>query len=409
MAFLKRVLSSDYRRALAAEAAGEFLLAARGYALSGEREKVAEMHLLAADKAAGQQARLGELRAAARWAGGEDGRGPLGPEARAVMQRIAAALVDTVHSGGVVGDGDKVVLREAAELWSRAGEPARAGQVLELCGDEHGAAEAYQSAGEVEQLERLLGRDEARRQREQALRQARAEYERLQAMGARREARERLRECARLDEGGASRAALEALEARRLSRGLVSLREAAGGLAIVYAGPAALPFGLGREPSCELPLRDERISRRHAEIVRADDGGLCLRDCGSRNGTRLGGVAIAGELPLTGRGEIGLGDAVVLGFAAAGAPGEPALRLEVVRGADRGQVAVLALAPVAVADGALQLRFDGGTPVLSAAPDRPPAAVALNGHAAGPAIELLRGDRVEGQAGSGARFQLEAV
>jgi hypothetical protein len=70
---------------------------------------------------------------------------------------------------------------------------------------------------------------------------------------------------------------------------------------------------------------------------------------------------------------------------------------------------VLALSPITVAGGALELRFDDGVPLLSPAAGRTPEGVALNGRAAGPTIELLRGDRIEGTTATGARFQLEAL
>jgi hypothetical protein len=68
VAFLRRLLSGDYRRAVAAEAAGDYGEAARHYALCGEREKVAEMHLLRADRAGDAAAAIDELRDAMRWA-----------------------------------------------------------------------------------------------------------------------------------------------------------------------------------------------------------------------------------------------------------------------------------------------------------------------------------------------------
>ena len=68
MSFIKRLLSSDFRRALAAEAAGDYITAARAYALSGERAKVGEMHLYLAERATAAEARLQELRAGVRWA-----------------------------------------------------------------------------------------------------------------------------------------------------------------------------------------------------------------------------------------------------------------------------------------------------------------------------------------------------
>ncbi len=45
-------------------------------------------------------------------------------------------------------------------------------------------------------------------------------------------------------------------------------------------------YTLGREPSCELPLPSEVVSRRHAEIEWSKNG-FVLRDLGSRNGTRV--------------------------------------------------------------------------------------------------------------------------
>ena len=45
-----------------------------------------------------------------------------------------------------------------------------------------------------------------------------------------------------------------------------------------------VPLIVGRAPTCDLPVFDPTISRRHAEIV-ADDGVLRVRDLGSSNGT----------------------------------------------------------------------------------------------------------------------------
>jgi len=45
------------------------------------------------------------------------------------------------------------------------------------------------------------------------------------------------------------------------------------------------PFVLGRVQGCDLVVRDERASRRHAELWAEPDGSLRLRDLGSANGT----------------------------------------------------------------------------------------------------------------------------
>ncbi len=53
-------------------------------------------------------------------------------------------------------------------------------------------------------------------------------------------------------------------------------------------------FVLGRAPTCNVILHDERCSRQHAEVFFAD-GGWRLRDLGSRNGTAVGATVLAGE------------------------------------------------------------------------------------------------------------------
>ena len=45
---------------------------------------------------------------------------------------------------------------------------------------------------------------------------------------------------------------------------------------------------IGRAPECELVLKDNRVSRRHARLA-ARDGVLILTDLGSTNGTRVNG------------------------------------------------------------------------------------------------------------------------
>jgi serine phosphatase RsbU (regulator of sigma subunit) len=53
----------------------------------------------------------------------------------------------------------------------------------------------------------------------------------------------------------------------------------------------ALPYRIGRQAENELPLRDNRISRHHAQIV-ADGGRYVLEDMGSRHGTFVNGQKV---------------------------------------------------------------------------------------------------------------------
>ena len=54
------------------------------------------------------------------------------------------------------------------------------------------------------------------------------------------------------------------------------------------------PAAIGRMPECEIVLADTNVSRRHAEVRRAEDGGggYVVVDLGSTNGTKVNGVGI---------------------------------------------------------------------------------------------------------------------
>ncbi|MEM9383499.1 MAG: FHA domain-containing protein [Pseudomonadota bacterium] len=60
---------------------------------------------------------------------------------------------------------------------------------------------------------------------------------------------------------------------------------------------------IGRAPSCSLHLDDPQISRRHAAIEYRR-GRWVLKDLGSRNGTRLDGQLIDGQVVLGAKGRI---------------------------------------------------------------------------------------------------------
>ena len=66
---------------------------------------------------------------------------------------------------------------------------------------------------------------------------------------------------------------------------------------------------VGREPGCDVVLRSNEVSRRHARFyVRAGD--LVVEDLGSHNGTRLNGWLIREPVPVR------AGDRVEFGSAA---------------------------------------------------------------------------------------------
>jgi hypothetical protein len=65
------------------------------------------------------------------------------------------------------------------------------------------------------------------------------------------------------------------------------------------------PLRIGRAPECELVLKDNRVSRRHARLA-ARDGVLVLTDLGSTNGTRVNGNRVTEVV-------LGAGDTVQIG------------------------------------------------------------------------------------------------
>jgi len=67
---------------------------------------------------------------------------------------------------------------------------------------------------------------------------------------------------------------------------------------------------LGRDPTCELPLQDEGISRRHCRVV-SDDKLFFVEDLNSTNGTLLNGERLQGRAVLNAGDRIYLGACVV--------------------------------------------------------------------------------------------------
>src|SRR5207237_525017 len=125
--------------------------------------------------------------------------------------------------------------------------------------------------------------------------------------------------------------------------------------------------------------------REHCVIERGEGGALTVRDNGSRNGTQVQGLSLAGTVPLAAGQTVGLGTDMVLKVESAGGG---AAVLEVDRGMDRGRRLVLVERAWATPLGAV--RFDGRRAVLE-----PAAPVKLSGVRVAATITLARGDRVE--------------
>ena len=387
MGFFKRLFSADYRAAVAAEAGGDFELAAERYALAGYREAAVRVHLARASRAQTRADEISALRDALHWA--EEGTG----ERHHVLRALGQALLVKSRAEGVATDRDRERVREAALFLLEAGEHRAAGEAFESLGDEGAAAAAYRHGGLLDLMEQSMGRDEERFDRARAVRQSFADYELHLRGGARDQALAAIRRCVEAAEDSAEyRRLQDELESRLIAGGRVALHLRRGERVTV----AALPrVAIGRDPLCEVVLRSAGVSRRHAEIeVEPDGGGLrfAVRDAGSRNGTRLGGLPLAGAVPLGGAGSFALSDDCAIDFTAEA----DLLALRIERGLDRGAAALLGAVGRPISLGrfgcAIDLRFDGGRPVLIHPPGQP---LVLNGERlmAGD-VQLLHRDHV---------------
>jgi tetratricopeptide (TPR) repeat protein len=377
------------RRAIAAEAAGDYLTAAGLYAEAGDRQKVLEMHLCHAEDAPSRPERAERLRRALRWVDDAEDRRRVQGELGRVLARMAD---DAAPSPGLP---DRALLSEAAQMLVEAGAWDEAGRAFERLGDDDRAAEAFGQAGEVDRMEAAYGRAERLSSKKRTERDAFDDYQLRLSEGDRRGALAALETCLAASETAGNYLGLRDKLAAALSRrGRVTLG-LAGERVTVAGGPLLL---LGRDPDGALPLHDVGISRQHAEIalVTPQDGDgarltFTVRDLGSRNGTLLGGVALGGVVELPDEGELALGDRCRLGFRIVAQPAlsQPRLEVTVMRGLDRGRR--LFFGPRVALDGGLIVEFADGQPLL-----RGPGTLVLNGFRTARPIQLIAGDVVEG-------------
>jgi hypothetical protein len=330
MSLFKKIFSADFRAAVAAEAAGNVELAAERYGLAGDRANAVRMHLARAKRATERGAEIAALHDALHWAGDDE----------ALVQQASAGLGKALYARavaeGIATARDRERIREAARLLGAGGDHATAGEAWETIGDFQAAAAAYSSAGLVDKVEAALGADEANDRRERERKDAFADYETHMRLGRRDDARADLQRCiaacGERGDGGEYRRMLDQLETNLITGGRMQLRLRRGGSVVVCAVPLV---AIGRDGLCDLVLRTGGVSRRHAEIEIAGSGGpFMLKDGGSRNGTAIAGMPIAGRVPLRGHGHFELGDDCKLEFETRGAP--EVLIVTVETGVDRG-------------------------------------------------------------------------
>lgn len=407
VSFFRRLLSPDYRRAAAAEAAGNLDVAAEHYGLAGDAEAAVRMHLLRARRAGSRALEIAALRDAVHAAGQQE----------SLRKRPAAelgeVLLSALEAEGIATARDRERVREAAALLVAGGEHQRAGDALVLIGEYLAAADAYSAGGLVEAMEAALAKDDDGQERARAEQSSFANYQTSLAVGRRDEAREELARAFAASGNAEYRRLLEALEGKLLTGGRVEL-SARGRPPLVVCAVRRLV--LGRDALCDLVLRSGGVSRQHAEIVLQDAPvRYALHDLKSRNGTSVGGLPLAGALALESSGTFSLGEECTVehSLVAAAAPSAgralpagseaeagpaslPVLRLRVSAGLDRGTQLLAAPEHVAIdlssAELGVAITFRDGRPFLAVTSARE---VRFCGEPLGAvAVQLIRGDQL---------------
>lgn len=321
MSFWRRVFDVTYRRARAAEGAGDYRRAAALYAEADLPEEAANALLFHATRVRTLDERLAAYHDALRWL-------PAGhPRRDEVEGRMGMAILEDAQRRGARSAEERRRLAEAGVRLERAKRFSDAATAWELLDRTDDAARCLERAGDVERLEKLLERTHAEETRERRLRRLVGDYEMAMKVGARLEARAALREAVSVAPDDTAVAdLLRRLEDRLPPPGTLRLEVDGGRVAFV----GRLPAALGRD--ADVVVRGASVSRRHAEVA-LRDGRLVIRDLESRNGTLVRGLPVADAIELAGETEIGLGDDVTVRAAPAG---ERACLLEVRSGLDRG-------------------------------------------------------------------------
>jgi hypothetical protein len=369
-------------QARAAELRGELAEAATLFAQGGRLDEASRVMLLRGDAETDLPSRLRHYVQAVATA-------PEGSSARTHARRRRATLIlalATDEAGPTLAGerGLTPLLRqdlvEAARDLEALGEPERAAQAYARAGDVEGEARALARAGDVEKLDALLLAQQGRDREAIARRETHEQVALLVASGRRREALQLARGA--IDDALRDRA--RGIEARRIAGEVVALTLRGRAMRVVLGDEVVV----GRVGT--LAVASAAVSRQHVAVGRGP-GGVVVRDLGSRNGTLIRGLALAGEAAVGEGIELRLGKEVPLVVQpAAELPG--AVTLEI-----GGARYVAPLGPARLDVGAWRLERGSDGWVELATDDAPPAFAGVMQLAA--RVTLLAGDGIAGERG----------
>lgn len=284
-------------------------------------------------------------------------------------------------------------LLEAAKELEDVGELEVAAEAYGRAGDVESEARTLARAGDVDRLDALLHAQQGRDREALARRELHERFAMLAASGRRAEAAR----LARSSTDDALREKGRALEARRVSGEVVKLTVRGVRLTVVLGAEVTV----GRVAA--LSVASVALSRQHVAIRRQGEEAL-VRDLGSRNGTTLRGLALAGEVPVGDGLELQLGGQIPLVV-------RPSTELPAAYVVElAGTRTIAPLGPARLGVGAWRLERtstaadDGWVELVT--DDEPPAFLA--GLALATRVSLLAGDALSTERGGDPVVALEA-
>jgi hypothetical protein len=307
VSFFDRLLGKTREAAVAARRAeleGDLVRASRLWAEADRADEAARVTLLRGDGELDSGKRLQLYVQAVALA-------PEGHAVREIARRKRALLSLGIAREGTTSAAARLDLLEAGKELEALGEATRAAEAYALAGDLEGEARALASGGEIERLEDVLDRDRERARNERARQGGFAEVDRLLSHGRRREAlvRADALALAQPDDAAATDRA-RAIRAHVVSGPRVEVELRGKRMMLVLGDEVTL----GRTEGSVL-VSSQAISRRHLVVFRSVVAGeVRVRDLGSRNGTELRGMRLAGDIPIPPEGglELKLGGEVLL-------------------------------------------------------------------------------------------------
>jgi len=302
MAFFDRIFGKGRYAAAArsAELRGDLMRAAELFGEAGQPDEAARIMILRAEGETEPRSKLQYLAQAAQLA-------REGSEQRKEARLRRAQLMLALAGDATVSAVARHEVTEAARDLEGIGEHLQAAEAYQRAGDREGEARALQAAGDVERLEFLLSTEQYNDRVSRARGDRARDVDMMIECGRRREALAVI-DALLVDtpDDAPLRERANGIRARRVVAPLVAL-EMLGDRWTMVLGDEVV---IGRTEG-SIKVSSNAVSREHLRIAR-DGSDVVVKDLGSRNGTQLRGINLAGVLPVREGIELKLGKEVSL-------------------------------------------------------------------------------------------------